>query len=268
MTNDVMDIEWSVMQSLEMFFRDPLNIIAFLGTLIFLSPQLTLLVLILLPATGLIIGKVGKSLKRTSFKGKESMGILLSLMEETLSGLRIITAFNGQDKAQEKFYAENERYNKLSIRAYRKADLASPISEFLGVAVLVIIMYFGGKLVLGEQASLTGAVFITYIAIFSQLIPPVKSVTVAYYNIMKGLASGDRINKILQAELSIVESTNPKPLDGFKHKIEYKNVSFTYGNGVEVLSGINLEITKGKTIALVGQSGAGKSTLADLLEGS
>ena len=265
MTNDVMDIEWSVMQSLEMFFRDPLNIIAFLGTLIFLSPQLTLLVLILLPVTGLIIGKVGKSLKRTSFKGKESMGVLLSLMEETLSGLRIITAFNGQEKAEEKFYAENERYNVLSIRAYRKADLASPISEFLGVAVLVIIMYFGGQLVLGEKASLTGAVFITYIAIFSQLIPPVKSVTVAYYNIMKGLASGERINKILQADLSIIENPNPSPLDGFKDKIEYKNVTFSYSNGVEVLSGINLEIKKGKTIALVGQSGAGKSTLADLL---
>lgn len=265
MTNDVTDIEWSVMQSLEMFFRDPVTIICFLGALIFLSPQLTLLVLILLPITGLIIGNVGKSLKRTSFKGKEKMGVILSLMEETLSGLRIITAFNGQDKAKANFFRENESYNKLSIRAYRKTDLASPLSEFLGVSVLVIIMYFGGKLVL-EKESLSASVFIGFIAIFSQLIPPVKSITTAYYNIMKGLASGERINKILKADISINDCDHPITVGEFREKIEYRDVSFSYeSKGNEVLNKINLTIQKGKTIAIVGQSGSGKSTLADLL---
>lgn len=266
MTTDVNDIEWAIQQSMEMVFRDPINIIVFFFTLVFLSPTLTILVLVLLPITGFLIGRVAKSLKRTSFQGKERMGFLLSLMEETLSGLRIIIAFNAQEKIQKRFFKENDRYTRTMVNMNRKTDLASPISEFLGVSVLVVIMYFGGKLVLGENPSLTGSVFITYIAIFAQLIPPIKSVTTAYYNVQKGRASGDRINKILHSEISIAEVASPKSLPEFKDKIEYKNVSFSYNEGGNtVLNKVNLEIKKGKTIAFVGPSGAGKSTLVDLL---
>ncbi len=266
MTTDVQDIEWAIQQSLEMVFRDPVNIIIFFSTLVFLSPSLTIMVLIFLPITGLIIGRVAKSLKKNSFDGKEKMGGLLSHMEETLSGLRIILAFNAQKKLKQSFEAENNQYTRMMTTINRKTDLASPISEFLGVSVLVIILYFGGKLVLGENPTLTGSIFITFIAIFAQLIPPIKAVTVAYYNIQKGLASGERINKILNAKSVILESQNPKKLSEFKDSIVYKDVSFSYGDQKnDVLNSINLEIKKGKTIAFVGPSGSGKSTLADLL---
>ncbi len=267
MTTDAQEIEWSVMSSLEATFREPLTILLFLSTMIYISPQLTLFVFILLPLTALLITRIGKSLKRTSVKSKERLGSLLSIIEETLSGLRIIKAFNAEKPIQNKFEELNSRYTVTMNRMYRKTDLASPMSEFLGACVLVVVMYFGGKLVLAEDQSLTAAMFIAYIAIFSQMIPPSKAFTNAFYNIQKGIASADRINKILDAENLIVDKPGAQTIADFKDRVSYDNVSFSYrrGDPGKVLNNINLVLEKGKTIALVGQSGSGKTTLADML---
>ncbi|MBL0341511.1 MAG: ATP-binding cassette domain-containing protein [Bacteroidetes bacterium] len=267
MTTDAQEIEWSVMSSLEATFREPLTIILFLATMIFISPQLTLFVAVLLPLTALLITRVGKSLKRTSVKSKERLGSLLSIIEETLSGLRIIKAFNAEQPVQQKFEEVNDKYTTTMNRMYRKTDLASPMSEFLGTCVMVVVMYFGGKLVLTNDDSLTASMFIAYIAIFSQMIPPSKAFTNAFYNIQKGIASADRINKILDAPNDITDSISAINIADFKNRIEYKDVNFSYRKGETgyVLQNINLVIEKGKTIALVGQSGSGKTTLADML---
>lgn len=267
MTTDAQEIEWSVMSSLEATFREPLTILLFLSTMIYISPQLTLFVFILLPLTALLITRIGKSLKRTSVKSKERLGSLLSIIEETLSGLRIIKAFNAEKPIQNKFEELNSRYTVTMNRMYRKTDLASPMSEFLGACVLVVVMYFGGKLVLAEDQSLTAAMFIAYIAIFSQMIPPSKAFTNAFYNIQKGIASADRINKILDAENFIVDKPGAQTINDFSDRVSYENVSFSYrrGDPGKVLNNINLVLEKGKTIALVGQSGSGKTTLADML---
>ena len=266
-TTDAQEIEWSVMSSLEATFREPLTILLFLFTMIFISPQLTLFVLILLPLTALLITRIGKSLKRTSVKSKERLGVLLSVIEETLSGLRIIKAFNAEKHVQSKFEHLNDKYTVTMNRMYRKTDLSSPLSEFLGACVMVVVMYFGGQLVLGNDASLSAAMFITYIAIFSQMIPPAKAFTNAFYNIQKGIASADRINKILDAPNDITDLPNAVHAGDFSNAIEYRDVSFSYrkGDAGYVLKDINLIIPKGKTVALVGQSGSGKTTLADML---
>ncbi len=267
MTTDVQEIEWSVMSSLEATFRDPVSIVIFMITMIVISPALTLFVFIMLPITAFVITRIGKSLKRTSARSKSKLGELMSVMEETLSGLRIIKAFNAEDPNHNKFMMLNRRYTTIMNRMYRKTDLSSPMSEFLGACVLVVVMYFGGRLVLSESASLSAAMFITYVAIFSQLIPPSKSFTNAFYNIQKGIASADRIYSILDAENKITDTPNAKTINSFKEKIEYKNVYFSYSRGDSgyVLEDINLVIPKGKTIALVGQSGSGKTTMADML---
>ena len=267
MTADVREVEWSIMNSLEMIFREPIAIVISLVLMVLMSWQLTALAFVLLPITGLFIGRIGKSLKRTSTKEKEKTGILLSIMDETLGGLRIIKAFNAENNIKQKFEKENNDYTKLMVKAYRKVDLSSPLSEFTGITVFVVILYVGGKMVLGNEPTMNGAVFITYLALFSQLIAPAKSFTTAYYNIQKGLASTERINKILNAEVTIKDPANPQPLKGFEKEIEYKNVSFAYREAEVgwVLNTINLKIQKGKTVALVGQSGSGKSTLADML---
>ncbi|MDQ3049579.1 MAG: ABC transporter transmembrane domain-containing protein [Bacteroidota bacterium] len=267
MTTDAQEIEWSVMSSLEATFREPLTILLFLSTMIYISPQLTLFVFVLLPLTALLITRIGKSLKRTSVKSKERLGSLLSIIEETLSGLRIIKAFNAEQPIQKKFEELNSRYTDTMNRMYRKTDLASPMSEFLGACVLVVVMYFGGKLVLAEDQSLTAAMFIAYIAIFSQMIPPSKAFTNAFYNIQKGIASADRINKILDAENTIIDKSGAQTISDFNAAVSYENVSFSYrrGDTGKVLNAINLVLEKGKTIALVGQSGSGKTTLADML---
>jgi subfamily B ATP-binding cassette protein MsbA len=267
MTADVREVEWSIMNSLEMIFREPIAIIISLVLMVMMSWELTALAFVLLPITGIFIGRIGKSLKRTSTKEKEKTGLLLSIMEETLGGLRIIKAFNAENNIKEKFVKENNAYTRLMVKAYRKVDLSSPLSEFMGITVFVVILYVGGKMVLGEHPTMNGAVFITYLALFSQLIAPAKAFTTAYYNIQKGLASTERINKILNAEVSIKDPINPKTLNRFEKMIEYKNVSFAYRESEVgwVLNTINLKIEKGKTIALVGQSGSGKSTLADML---
>lgn len=265
MTSDVQEIEWSVMQSLEMIFRNPVNIIILLTTLIYMSPKLTLLIVILIPIPTALIGLVGSSLRRTSSKSKTRLGVLFAIMEETLGGLRIIKAFNAEKFIDDKFIKENDFYTRTMIRLYRKGDLSSPLSEVLGAAVLMTLVYLGGKLVLDE--SLSASVFITFIAIFYQIIAPSKELTQAYYNIQKGLASAERIEKILHATDEIKETSAPIALSTFEKEIEFKSVAFAYHKGDEgwVLKDINLKINKGKTIALVGQSGSGKTTLSDML---
>lgn len=267
MTADVREVEWSIMNSLEMIFREPIAIIISLILMVLMSWELTVLAFVLLPITGVFIGRIGKSLKRTSTKEKEKTGLLLSIMEETLGGLRIIKAFNAENNIKQKFEEENNAYTRLMVKAYRKVDLSSPLSEFTGITVFVVILYVGGKMVLGEHPTMNGAVFITYLALFSQLIAPAKAFTTAYYNIQKGLASTERINKILNAEVTIKDPVHPQPLNRFEKEIEYKNVSFAYRTNEVgwVLNNINLKIAKGKTVALVGQSGSGKTTMADML---
>lgn len=267
MTSDVREVEWSIMNSLEMIFREPIAIVISLVLMVMMSWELTALAFVLLPITGIFIGRIGKSLKRTSTKEKEKTGLLLSIMEETLSGLRIIKAFNAENPVNKKFMNENNAYTRLMVKAYRKVDLSSPLSEFTGITVFVVILYVGGKMVLGDNPTMNGAVFITYLAIFSQLIAPAKAFTTAYYNIQKGLASTERINKILNAEVNIKDPAQPKTLNRFEKEIEYKNVSFAYRESEVgwVLNNINIKIEKGKTIALVGQSGSGKTTMADML---
>jgi subfamily B ATP-binding cassette protein MsbA len=266
-TNDVAEVEWSVMNSLEFIFREPLTVILFLATMIVMSPQLSVFVLVLLPVSGWLIGRISKTLRRTAIEARIRMGNLLSAIEETISGLRIIKAFTAEKYLSQKFRNQNFDFYRLQKRIYRKYDLSAPLSEFLGVIVMVIVMYYGGKLVLSGDDSLQPAVFISFIAIFSQLIPPAKAVTTALYNIQKGLASAERINAVLDAENVITESESSVFIDSFKNKIEYRNISFAYRDEETgyVLRNINLEIEKGKTIALVGQSGSGKTTLADLL---
>lgn len=267
MTSDVQEIEWSIMQSLEVIFREPFTVALYLATMVIISPQLSLFVFILLPIAGLLIGQIGKSLRRTSSKSQAKMGVLLSAIEETLSGLRIVKAFTAETFFRTKFTKLNDEYRRLMIRLYRKRDLTSPLSEFLGAVVMVIVIYFGGKLVLDQAVNLEPGVFIYFIVIFSQLIPPAKSFSEAYSNVQRGLASVERINKILDAEITIADKEDAIQLSDFNHAIEYRNVSFAYHKGGSgwVLKNINLKIEKGKTIALVGQSGSGKTTLVDLL---
>jgi len=264
MTTDVQEVEWSIMSSLEMMFRDPITIISYLVTLFIMNYELTLMVIILLPLSGLLIGRIGRSLKRTSTKGQVKMGELLSTIEETLGGLRIIKAFNAIGWANDNFNQTNHKYNRLMVKLYRKRDLASPLSEFLGIAVSVFVIYYGGRIILNPDSSMDAAIFISYIAIFSQIINPIKSLSTAAYNIQKGAASVDRIEHVLKAEELITEKENALHLTGFSKKIEYRNISFRY-NQDDVLTDINLVVQKGKTIALVGASGSGKSTLVDLL---
>jgi ATP-binding cassette, subfamily B, bacterial MsbA len=264
MTTDVQEVEWSIMTSLEMIFRDPIQILSFIVTLFLISPQLTLFVLILLPLSGLFIGRIGKSLKRSSQKGQLKMGFILSVIEETLSGLRIIKAFNAIPFANRRFQKTNQEYTRLMIRLYRKRDLASPLSEFLGAMVLSLVLWFGGQLVFTPGNYLDAAVFLVYLAIFSQLIPPAKSITQAFYNIQKGAASVERIHHVLEEPELIVEKPDAVVKKEFTGEIHYKDVSFRYAKE-DVLKKIDLKIGKGKMIAVVGPSGGGKSTLVDLL---
>jgi subfamily B ATP-binding cassette protein MsbA len=264
MTADVQEIEWSIMSSLEMIFREPITFFTYMGALFFISPSLTIFVLILLPISGFLIGRIGKSLKRTSEKSQKKMGVILSHIEETISGLRIIKAFNAIDAINEKFKKTNQEYTRLMIRLYRKRDLASPLSEFIGAIVLVMVIWYGGRIILDPSSGMNGSSFIVYIAIFSQLIPPAKAVTTAVYNIQKGAASVERVQQVLEAEELIVEKANAVKIKSFENSVEYKGVQFSYEKEL-VLNKINLKIPKGKMIAIVGPSGGGKSTLVDLL---
>ncbi len=267
MTSDVQEIEWSIMQTLELIFREPLIIIFYMIMMISISGYLTLYVLLFLPIAGLTVGIIGKSLKRSSVKSKEILGNLFNIMEETLGGLKIIKAFTGETYIQKKFATVNQSFYNQSVKVYRKTDLASPISETVVVGILMLILFIGCKMVFDNNGSLTAAMFIGYFAAASQIVPPIKQITQAYNNIQKGVASEERINKILDAEILISEKENAKPVSAFNSQIEFKNISFAYRKGDTgyVLRNINLSIPKGKTIALVGQSGSGKTTLADMV---
>lgn len=263
-TGDVQEVEWSIMQSLEMLFRDPISIILSLVVMINMNANLTLFAFILLPISGLVIGRVGKSLRRTSSKLQIKMGELLSNVEETLTGLRILKAFNAEPSSNEKFNTINNSYSKIQVRMYRKRDLASPLSEFMGSLVMVALVWYGGNMVLNPDIQFEGGDFIGYIIIFSQLLNPVKSLSTAYNNLQKGAASTERIDMVLDAENKIAERADALNIDGFREVIEYRDLTFAYGE-TEVLRNVNIKIEKGKTIALVGQSGGGKSTMVDLL---
>lgn len=264
LTQDVQEVEWSVMASLEKFFRDPINITIFLIGMFLMSPSLTLIVLVILPLAALLIGTVGRNLRKISSRSQTQMGVLMSIVEETLSGLRIIKAFNAQDQSRQHFEKENQAFTRIMNSITRRRDLASPLSEFLGSLVVVSLMAIGGTLVLGGNGGLSATSFISYIAVFSQLLIPAKSISTAYYHLNKGLASIDRINHVLDSTNPIEEKTDPETLPSFQNKIEMRNIRFSYENTL-VINNISLEIKKGQTIAFVGQSGSGKSTLVDLL---
>ena len=264
MTGDVQEIDNSIMSSLEMLLKEPLLIIIYLTAMIYMSWELTLFVFLLLPVVGYLIGRVGKSLKKPSMKGQNKMGELLSTIEESLSGLRIIKAFNAEKKVQEHFKKQNTDYYNIMNGLMWRRYLAHPMSEFLGTAVIVIVLWYGGKLVLSNASSLSAAGFITYLVFFYSIINPAKSFTTAFYAIQKGLASMERIDMVMMAENNIIDKESPTAVKTFNSQIEYKDVTFRYLED-DVLKKVNLTIPIGKTIALVGQSGSGKSTFVDLL---
>lgn len=265
MTGDVQEVENSIMSSLEMFFQNPILILVYLIGMILMSWQLTLFVFVLLPVMGLIIGKIGKNLKKQSKEGQNKMGEILSNIEETLSGLRIVKAFNAEKKVDRNFSGNNEDYRRIMNRLMRRRSLAHPVSELLGTIVIVIILWFGGILILSDNPVLEASLFISYIGFFYSIINPAKAFSNAWYSIQKGTAAMERIDEILDTESSILEPEHPVEIDGFHESIEYRHVNFAYRQDCLVLKDINLTIPKGKTIALVGQSGSGKSTFVDLL---
>ncbi|MCB0804993.1 MAG: ABC transporter ATP-binding protein [Bacteroidales bacterium] len=263
-TTDVQEVEISIINYIEMIIRDPITIIVYFVTLFIMSPRLTLFVLIILPVTGFIIGRIGRSLRKESKVGQDKFAGLLAVIEETISGLRIIKAFTAIDFSNNRFQKMNDKYAKVLLKIYRTRDLSSPLSEFLSSVVIIIVLWFGGRLVLADDPSISAAMFITYIVIFSQIIPPAKTFATGYYNLQKGLASADRIFTVLDAEEVIEQKPNALPIKTFAHEIEYRDVSFKYQTDY-VLKNINYSINKGKIIALVGQSGGGKSTFVDMI---
>ena len=264
MSGDVAEIENSIMQSLDMMFKNPIMIIACLATMFAISWQLTVFVLILLPMAGFIMGRVGKSLKRKSLDQQNQWGVLMSNIEECLGGLRIIKAFNAEEKVKDRFHRENQTFYRLSNRIARRQSLAHPMSEFLGTMAIAIVLWFGGSLILGGNSTLNASEFIYYMVIFYTIINPAKDLSKAMYSIQKGLASMERVDKILGAENPIRDPEKPKTITTLKGSISYDNITFAYGDN-EVLHNVSLEIPAGSTVALVGQSGSGKSTMADLL---
>ncbi len=264
MSGDVAEIENSIMASLDMVFKNPVMIIVCLGMMIAISWQLTVFVLILLPIAGYVMGRVGKRLKRTSLEGQQQWGTLMSFIEETLSGLRVIKAFNAEEKVKSRFHNGNELFFKISNRVTRRQFLAHPLSEFLGTVAIAIVLWFGGTLILGGSSFMKAASFIYYMVIFYSIINPAKDLSKAAYSIQKGLAAMVRVDKILSADNPIKDPENPKTIENFQGNISYRDVSFSYGNNT-VINDVTLEIKSGSTVALVGQSGAGKTTFADLL---
>ena len=266
MNSDVGEIEIAVVSILELIYREPIAILFYVGTLIYFSPTLTLISFVLLPISALVISRIGKSLKRTAKKSQEQMGHVYSSMDEGLSGIRIIKAFNAIDQVAARFKAINLAHQKLVTKAFRKRDLSPVLNETLGVAVMMCLVWFGGSMILNVQndEKLTGQVFITFIIVFSQLLRPIQGISTNIAFLNKAKASQDRINEILHADEKIHEQENPISLSELNQGIRYENVSFKYKD-VFVLKNIDLFIPKGKTIALVGESGSGKSTLGDLL---
>ncbi|MDL2223408.1 ABC transporter ATP-binding protein/permease [Bacteroidales bacterium OttesenSCG-928-M11] len=262
-SGDVNEVESSVMSSLDLLFKNPLLIVIYLTGMFYMSWQLTIFVLITLPIAGILMGRIGKKLKQKSALGQQQWGGLMAQIEETLGGLRIIKAFNAEDKVSKRFHDSNNTFRRTTKRIFRRQQLAHPVSEFLGTIIIAVVLWYGGSLILDGGSSLNGAGFISYLAIFYLLINPFKELSKAAYSIQKGLASMDRVDKILCAESNIIDPESPANIR-LNDKIEYKNIWFKYREKW-VLENINLTINKGQTIALVGQSGSGKSTLVDLL---
>lgn len=265
MSGDVGEVENSITSSLDMLIKNPILIVMYFGTLMITSWQLTLFTLLVVPGMGWVMGKVGKKLKRQSLDAQNKWSDTMSQLEETLGGLRIIKAFIAEEKMINRFARCSNEYRDATNRVATRQALAHPMSEFLGTLLIVLVLWFGGSLILGEQSSIDAPTFIFYMVILYSVINPLKEFSKAGYNIPRGLASMERVDKILKAENPIKETTNPQPLHGLNDKIEFKNIIFSYDGKREVLKNINLTVPKGKTIALVGQSGSGKSTLVDLL---
>ncbi|MBO9632928.1 MAG: ABC transporter ATP-binding protein [Chitinophagaceae bacterium] len=265
MSNDMNEIEWSIISTLEGLIRDPLTILIILFSLIFLSPMLSLVVVVLLPVTGFIIGRVSRKLKKQSNLAQEQQGLILSILDETITGLRVVKSFNAEKMLNNRFFKSSNLLHTLRVKMAFRKDLASPLSEFMGVLVLSCLLWIGGGWVLeNEKFGLTAGAFITYIVFFTQIINPAKALSTAFYNVQRGSAAIARIEEVLKAPVVVEESPKAIPLPAFSNSIEFRNVSFKYDD-VTILDNINLTIGKGKTIALVGSSGAGKSTLADLV---
>jgi subfamily B ATP-binding cassette protein MsbA len=263
-SNDVQEIEISVIASLTIMFRDPITVIIFVAYLFITSFTLSILALVLLPVSGWLISRTSRTLKSSSLKGQQYLGRLLSVVEESLTGLRIIKGFNAQEKMKKQFAVINRDYAKVFKRVTRKAYLASPLSEFLGTVVVMVLLYIGGLLALNGKGGMTSENLIAFLVVFSQILQPAKNISTGWFTIQKGMASVDRIDQVFAAEETIFEKPDASPVREFKNSIVFKNVWYAY-NEEPVLKNINLEIKKGQTVAIVGKSGAGKSTLADLL---
>lgn len=265
MIGDVKELEGSVVNSIQKALKSPLQLIAYLATLFSISAQLTIIVIFLLPVTSTLIGRLAKTLRNKAVKGQQRLGNLLINIEETLFGIRIIKGFNGEQKAQNRFYKENSGYTFIMNKVLRKKFLAHPISEFTGTLVIVFIMWYGGKMVLDDSMRLSPEAFITYIFVFTQILQPAKTLSNLYFDINKGMASYQRVREVLNADESIKNCKNAQKISSFEQSIEYDNVTFGYEPNDNILKNISLKIEKGQTVAIVGQSGAGKSTLVDLL---
>jgi ATP-binding cassette, subfamily B, bacterial MsbA len=265
-STDVSEVEWSVMSTLELLFREPFTIIIFLISMFFISVQLTLISLLLIPFSGLIIGRISKSLKKSSAKGQSKLGELVSTLEETLGGIRILKSFNAENQAKKNFHNQNKEFTRLQLKIMRRRDLASPTSEFLGSIVLTALVWIGGNMVFNSSsdAEFTGEQFIGFVIVFSQLMRPIQGISSAISSIHKGLASLDRINEIIDSKVAVVDNPGAKNSIGFNSTIEFKSVEFSYAEKV-ILNKVSFELKKGQTLALVGPSGSGKSTIADLL---
>ena len=264
MTNDITEVEVSIMSVLESFIREPITVVITLTSMVIISPQLTLFLVILLPIAGIAIGRIGKSLKKPSNLAQEQLSNMLGVIDETLVGMRVVKAFNAERHQHLRFTEINNLLFRTRNKISARREIASPLSETMGIIVVSIILWYGGRLIFSGQTSLTGPWFITYIGLFYQIINPLKNLSTALYNVQKGTAALDRIEHLLNVENTIKEIASPKPISSFNHDIEFRNVSFSYGDK-KILDNINLTVKKGKMVALVGASGAGKSTLVDLI---
>jgi ABC-type multidrug transport system fused ATPase/permease subunit len=265
MTNDVNEVEASIMSTLDMLFKDPVMILVYLITLFCISWQLTIFVLILLPVAGLLIGRIGRSLKRASTVGQEQNAEILTQIDETLGGLRVVKAFNAERKLIHRFQVLINETRATFNRINRRYYLAHPVSEFLGTALIALLLWFGGLLILGDASNIDAATFIYYLVIFYSIIGPAKDLSKAMYGIRRGMASLERIDRILDTESNIKEKDDAKTIAGFESVIRYEDVCFAYQSDRPILKHIHLDIHKGQTVALVGQSGSGKTTMADLI---